>query len=349
MRANKQYSARSRMLAGLVSLLLGLAPAAGPLAGDKAPASKAPEFSDPGQLAEVPADWDSQSIDYELDLRGSDLVVALGQQSHPIFKDVIPEYAKKHNLKIGVRHGTCGITSGRLRKKTVDIGTFCCPPGNSDRLPGLEFHSLGISPLALVVHPSNPLQDVSLEEAREIFRGNLSYWKELSENPQPELDRLIQPVARLHCKKRPGHWRGLLANEDEFSPRLFEVGVIPDMISQVARNPGAIGLEVPLMVSFHREKGEVRMLKVDGHHPTDLDFVATGQYPFYRTYHVTTWAKDEKAKGIARDLVRFMQQYIEEHSEEVGFVPQARLRAAGWKFNGNELVGEPDDIRTASN
>jgi hypothetical protein len=107
------------MLAGLVSLLLGLAPGAGPLAGDKAPATKAPEFSDPGQLAEVPADWDSQSIDYELDLRGSDLVVALGQQSHPIFKDVIPEYEKKHNLKIGVRHGTCGITSGRLRKKSA--------------------------------------------------------------------------------------------------------------------------------------------------------------------------------------------------------------------------------------
>jgi ABC-type phosphate transport system substrate-binding protein len=333
-----------RILAGIITLFAGLAPA---WAGDDAQARQAPEFSNPDEVAPVAEDWASQQIKYELDLRGSDLVVALGQQSHPIFKDLIPEYAKKHNLKIGVRHGTCGITSGRLRKKSVDIGAFCCPPGKNDRLPGMEFHSLGISPLALIVHPENPLQDVSLEQAREIFRGNLSRWNQVSDGPQPELDRLIQPVARLHCKKRPGHWRGLLGNEDQFGPRLFEVGVIPDMISQVARNPGAIGLEVPLMVSVHKEKGEVRMLKIDGHEPTDLDYVATGEYPFYRTYHLTTWEKDEKTKRIAMDLVRYLQQYIDEHAEQVGYVSQAQLRKAGWKFRGDELVGEPDSIHTA--
>ena len=344
MKSCRERISYRQILAGMIALFACTAPA---WAADKGPSPAAPEFSNPDVLGEVPEDWSSRSIEYEPDLRGSELVVALGQQSHPIFKDVIADYAKKHNLKIGVRHGTCGITSGRLRKKTVDVGAFCCPPGKSDRLPGLEFHSLGISPLALVVHPDNPLQNVSLEEAREIFRGHLSYWKDLSDNPQPELDRLIQPVARLHCKKRPGHWRGLLANEDQFGPRLFEVGVIPDMISQVARNPGAIGLEVPLMVSFHREKGEVRMLKIDGRDPTDLDFVATGQYPFYRTYHLTTWEKDEKAKAIALKLVSHLQQYIEEHREQVGYVSPSQLRKAGWKFRGDELIGEPDSIHTA--
>ena len=339
-------STRGQLLAAMVSLLIGLSTVTA-LADEPAKPLQAPDFSNPEELATVPEDWASKQIEYEAELRDSDLVIALGQQSHPIFEHVIPEYARQHNLKIGVRHGTCGITSGRLLNKTVDIGAFCCPPGKGDRLPGMEFHSLGISPLALIVHPENPLHDVSLEQAREIFRGNLSYWNQVSDGPEPELDRLIQPVARLHCKKRPGHWRALLGNEDQFSPRLFEVGVIPDLISQVSRNQAAVGLEVPLMVSFHREKGEVRMLKIDGHDPMELDYVATGEYPFYRTYHLTTWEKDEKAKGIAMDLVRFLQQYIEEHAEQVGYVSPSQLRKAGWKFHGDELVGEPDNIRTA--
>jgi phosphate transport system substrate-binding protein len=335
-------------MVGIVTLCIGLATMP-VVADDHAHHQPAPDFSNPDELAPVDEGWGSRPVEYEAALRDSDLVIALGQQSHPIFENLIPEYAKKHNLKIGLQHGTCGITSGRLRNKTVDIGAFCCPPGKGDRLPGMKFHSLGISPIALIVHPENPLQNVSLEQAREIFRGQLSHWNEVSDGPQPELDRLIQPVARLHCKKRPGHWRALLGNEDQFSPRLFEVGVIPDMISQVARNSAAVGLEVPLMVSYHREKGEVRMLKIDGHDPMDLAFVASGEYPFYRTYHLTTWEKDEKSKAIAMDLVRFLQQYIDDHAEEVGFVSPSQLRQAGWKFHGDELIGEPDSIRTATN
>jgi phosphate transport system substrate-binding protein len=347
MKISRVNAANTRILAGIVTLFIGLATV--PVAAeDHAQLQKAPDFSNPDVLAPVEEGWESRPLEYEVDLRGSDLVIALGQQSHPIFEHVIPEYARQHKLKIGLQHGTCGITSGRLRNKSVDIGTFCCPPGKSDRLPGMKFHTLGISPLALVVHPENPLQDVTLEQAREIFRGQLSHWNQVSAGPEPELDRLIQPVARLHCKKRPGHWRALLGNEDQFSPRLFEVGVIPDLISQVARNPAAIGLEVPLMVSFHREKGEVRMLKIDGHDPTDLEYVATGKYPFYRTYHLTTWEKDEKSKAIAMDLVRFLQQYIEDHAEQVGYVSPSQLRKAGWKFHGDELIGEPDSIRTAT-
>jgi len=298
-------------------------------------------FSDPDQIAPVPDDWADKPLQYDATSKDADLVVSLGQQSWPILHEIIVDYANTKNLNIVVKQGTCGITAGRLLKKSIDIGAYCCPPGENDRLPGVEFHSLGISPIALVVHPDNPLTNVTTKQAKEIFQGQLNRWTEIDTPQKGMLDRSIQPVARLHCKIRPGHWRLLLKNEDQFSPRLSEVGVIPDMISQVGRNPSAIGLEVPSMVEYHREKGEVRMLKIDGHEATDLAYARSGKYPLFRSYHLTTWKQDSKANQRARELVTYLKAHIEKIYQDISFVPPSQLKAAGWKFRGDELVGKP--------
>jgi len=300
--------------------------------------SHAETFSDPAVLVEVPDDWSSKPIQHLSKYQDADLVVSLGQQSHPLFHKLIPKYAAQHNLKIVVEHGTCGITSGRLLKKKVDVGAFCCPPGKNDRLPGLKFYSLGISPIALVVHPDNPLENVSTQQAKEIFEGQISNWSEIS----PGNSQLIKPVGRLHCKIRPGHWRSLLESEDEFSPRLFEVGVIGDMISQVSRSASSIGWETPLMVDVYQDKGDVKMLNIDGHSSADIEYVLTGKYPLYRSYSLTAWTAKSKINDEAIKLIKFLREHVEKVHEEVGFIPVSRLKAAGWKFLGDELVGEPD-------
>jgi len=302
---------------------------------------RGPAFSSPEHIAPVPESWAERPMNRARTDINADLVISLGQQSWPILHEIIIEYARVRNLNIVIKHGTCGITAGRLLKKSIDVGAYCCPPGKNDRLPGVQFHSLGISPIALIVHPDNPLTDISTAQAREIFQGQVNRWTELNTPQKGMLARLIQPVARLHCKIRPGHWRLLLDNEDQFSPRLFEVGVIPDMISQVARSPGAIGMEVPSMMKYHRSRGEVRMLKIDGHDPEDMAYVRSGKYPLYRTYHLTTWKQDNKANRLANELVSWLQSHIEKIHKDISFVPPSQLKAAGWQFRGDELIGEP--------
>lgn len=299
--------------------------------------SHAGKFSDPAVLTPVPEGWSERPIQHLPKYQDADLVLSLGQQSHPLFNDLIAQYAREHNLNIVVEHGTCGITSGRLLKKKVDVGSFCCPVGADDRLPGLKFYSIGISPIALVVHPDNPLQNVTTAQAKDIFAGQISNWSEIS----PGTNQLIKPVGRLHCKTRPGHWRALLKNEDEFSPRLFEVGVIGDMISQVSRSASSIGWETPLMLDVYQDKGEVKVLDIDGRSPSDIEYVLTGKYPLYRSYTLTAWAAKNKINDEAIKLIHYLRQHVEKVHAEIGFIPVSRLRAAGWKFMDDELVGEP--------
>ena len=295
------------------------------------------EFSDPAVLAPVPDGWVELPIKHVEKYPDADLVVSLGQQSYPLFQELIPQYAKANNLKIVVEPGTCGITSGRLLKRKVDVGAFCCPPGKNDRLPGLKFYSLGISPIALIVNSDNPLQNVTSKQAKDIFGGQVLRWSEVGSSST----ELIRPVGRLHCKTRPGHWRSLLNSEDDFSPRLFEVGVIPDMISQVSSSVSSIGWETPLMMVAHQKNGDVKALNIDGHSPTDIDYVLTGKYPLYRSYTLTAWTSKTKSNQEAVKLIRFLQHYIEDTYKDISFLPVSRLKEAGWKFLGDELVGEP--------
>ena len=230
--------------------------------------------------------------------------------------------------------------------KSADMGGFCCPPGLTDRLPGLKFHTLGIASLALLVHPENPIDNISLEEARKVYQGYIYKWSEVKSDKRTNLpDQLIRPIGRLHCKLRPGHWRLLLDNEDLFSPDLQEIGSIDDMIKSVSINRAAIGYEALWMVRRYREMGEVKILKIDGLSPDDPVRLVSGEYPLYRTFNITTWEGEGIANPKAQRLVSHLLKEAGSLPGKFGIVPVSRLRKANWKFKGDELVGEPDSTQ----
>jgi ABC-type phosphate transport system substrate-binding protein len=134
----------------------------------------------------------------------------------------------------------------------------------------------------------------------------------------------------------------LLDNEDRFSPRLSEVGSMPDMIAQVSANKGAIGWEVLGMVEHYRNIGKVKPLRINGYSPTDVDAIAAKKYPFYRTYNITTWEGKGVENPRARALVDYLMKEADNLGPGLGFVPATKLRKAGWKFKEDELIGEPD-------
>ncbi len=300
-------------------------------------------FTDPTRIMDMPEKWKRQSIKYDTSVSNVDLVVSLDQQMYPALKKKILKYASENNLKIVVKNGTCGISSGMLSRKAIDIGGFCCAPGLIDRLPGLKFHTIGIAAIALIVHPENNIDNVTIGQARKIFTGEIYHWSELKTSKGVSgLNLPILPVGRLHCKLRPGHWRLLLDNEDLFSPSIEEVGAIPDMISQVSTDKHAIGYETLWMNHFLRHKGKVKVLRINGYHPNTPYNLLSGKYPLYRVYNLTTWEGEGIANPSAQKLVKYLTQQAEYLDKKYSIIPASRLSQAGWKFMGDELIGEPD-------
>ncbi len=302
-----------------------------------------PAFTDPSEISEMPKEWIAKPIKYDSINSDAEIVVTLDQHLYPSLLPIIKNYAANNKMKISINEGTCGISAGMLSRKEADIGGYCCPPGLTDRLPGLQFHTLGISSLALLKHPDNPVDNVTIEEARKIFTGDIFRWSELKTPTGEEGPNLpVQPIGRLHCKLRPGHWRLLLGNENLFSTTLQEVGAIPDMIYKVATNQRAIGYEVLWNITRYKERGIVTPLKINGHTPYDQEHIISGDYPLYRVYNLTTWEGAGVAHLGAQKLVAHIIQHIEKAGAKNNIISPSRLKQAGWKFRDTQLIGEPD-------
>jgi phosphate transport system substrate-binding protein len=302
-----------------------------------------PAFSDPAITVPMPDSWLKQPID-----RGkADLKVMLDQQMYRVLAPLIHQYANKKGIKISLSDGTCGNSAGTLLKKQADIGAFCCPPRNSDRLPGLRYFTLGITPISVIVHPDNLLTNVTIDEARDIFSGAISRWSQLKmPNGSFGPNKPIQQVARLHCKPRPGHWRLILDNEDQFSVSLKEVGTIPDMLSSAARNIRSIGhVSAWLATNDPKKKVVVKSLKIDGIHPTDVKALIDGRYPFYKTFSITIWEGANVENALAKDLKEYILSQVEMLDDKYLIASHEKLRKAGWQFEGDELIGSQQKNR----
>jgi ABC-type phosphate transport system substrate-binding protein len=300
-------------------------------------------FSDPASVLDMPESWKNQPIQYDPSIGKADIVIHFNRQVYQALRPLVERFGTENDLKIVITRGTCGITAGVLRNKQVDIGMFCCPPGKTDRLPGLSFHTVGIMPIALLVHPENSIDDITIEQARQIFRGEIHRWSDLKDaKGNPGRNVPIQVITRRHCKKRPGHWKLLLEESDLFSSRLQEVGAIPDMLRLVASNTAAVGYEVMQMVREMDDQGVVKSLKIDGLSPTVAANLVSAQYPLYRTFTLSSWENVEVRNPYAALLLQYLLAQAEHIDPQYGLVPATSLRESGWKFAGNELIGPPN-------
>ncbi|MEO5373552.1 MAG: hypothetical protein H7840_04660 [Alphaproteobacteria bacterium] len=334
----------------LAALWLGALLAAGGGGGAIAAEPALPEelggraFSDPRAVMPMPESWRRQAITRPAGENGkaADLALALDQQIYPALLPLVRKFAADNHVTIATQEGTCGLASGALADRSADITAMCCPPADTDRMPGVRYHTIGIAAVALIVHPSNPVENLSLAEARRLFGGSVTSWADLPVSGfRAAAGEPVRVVSRLHCSLRPGHWRLLLPNADAFSPEALDVPAIVDMIQRVSQSETAIGYETLWHVNRYAEQGRVRTVRLDGHSPADTAAVAAGKYPIYRVFNISSWTEEPAKNALAERLAQYLVAHAGDIDPVYGIVPASRLRQLGWKFLDDELVGEP--------
>lgn len=188
-------------------------------------------------------------------------------------------FGENSMLGVGCNAGIKAAKQGAKSRET--FGFVCCPLSDEEiEKEQLIVYPLAKEPILILAHKDNPVDNLSSAQVRAIFRGEQINWAEVDGPDKP-----IVVVTRLHCKKRPGHWKTILPSHKEFRQERLNVKSAAAMVQRVGDFSGAIG-HTGSTWKFKAED-KIKILSVDGIKPT-AENLRNGKYPFYRQLSAIT-------------------------------------------------------------
>ncbi len=143
-----------------------------------------------------------------------------------------------------------------------------------------------------IVHRSNPLAEISREDLRRIYTGELRNWNRLG---GPDLE--IEVVQRDGASGTFEVWQELVMNRQKATPPLLVRDSNAAIVAAVANNPGAIGY-----ISLSFLNAGIKPLAVDGVMGSSRS-LRDGSYPISRPLFLFTNGWPE---GRIRQFVNFV-------------------------------------------
>ncbi len=241
-------------------------------------------------------------------IKGSDSMLLLVQR---LAERYMSEHPEKNIVVEGGGSGT-GVRS--LINGTSDLCATSRPLTPEEvRMIAQKYQSLGVSilcakdALSVVVHPSNPVTDLSLEQIKAIYTGIITDWSALG-----------APAAKITVYRRESnsgtyqYFEDHVLTGEEYSSESISVPGAQAMINAVAADSSAIGYSTSVYANG------VDKLSVNGEEPT-ITNVRLGRYPISRYLYFYTVNPPEGGVKLFVDWVtgREGQKTVKEN----GYIP----------------------------
>lgn len=245
-----------------------------------------------------------------LSVTGSTTVLPIAQKAAEAYMDTHPD------ADIQVSGGGSSVGVQAVGEGTADIGMASRDLKESERekYPDLIQHVVARDGIAMIVHPSNTVEAMTIAQIKAIYQGTVTNWKDLG-GP----DMAIVVVGRDSASGTREFFQETVMNKEDFAPTQLEKNSNGAVKQTIAQTPGAIGY-----VGLGYVDPSVKALKVDVNgtavEPT-VAAVVSGDYPIARSLTMVT--KGE-ATGLAKEYLAFiLSPEGQAIVEEEGFVPVA--------------------------
>ena len=146
--------------------------------------------------------------------------------------------------------------------------------------------------IAIILHPKNPIQDLLLDQIREVWSGKIKSWKELGGAPHP----IVLVTREEGSGTREAFQRFVMEKEDISLEALVQDsnGAVRQV---VASNPNAIGY-----ISLGLVNDNVKALKISGVEP-NMTNIDNGRYTLVRPF---LFVFNEEPIGEAKSFLEFV-------------------------------------------
>jgi len=192
---------------------------------------------------------------------GSDTMVNLAQAWAEAYAKVAPDVSVEVSgggSGVGVSaliNGTCDIanSSRKLEREEVEKATAKYGGKHPDE------YLVGYDALAIYVHPSNPLSEISIEQLGEIYRegGKINKWSELGVTIPGGQDEIVR-VSRQNNSGTYHYFReAVVGKKADYKAGSRDMNGSKDVVTLVETTPSAIGYS-----GFGYKTDKVKILKV---------------------------------------------------------------------------------------
>lgn len=186
-------------------------------------------------------------------------------------------------------------------EERCDIGLSSRSLKDAEKADGLVETVLAYDGIAIIVHPDNPVSDLSVETIAKMYTGEITNWQEVGGN-----DAEIVLIGREAGSGTRDGFESITKTEDLCKYRQ-ELTATGDVITTVASNPNAIGY-----ASLASIKDSVKALQVNGVAPSEAT-VKDGSYLVQRPFVLVTKAD----KALSETAQRFFDYVTSSEAAEI--------------------------------
>ena len=182
------------------------------------------------------------------------------------------------NKDVTVNYNPTGSGAGitAVQEGTCDIGLSSRALKDEEKAAGLKETVLAYDGIAIIVHPDNPVSDLSIEQIAKLYTGEITNWKDVGGS-----DAEVVLIGREAASGTRDGFESITGTKDKCQYRQ-ELTSTGDVITAVSQNPDAIGY-----ASLAAIKDSVKALSVDGVTPGEAT-VKDGSYQVQRPFVLVT-------------------------------------------------------------
>lgn len=232
----------------------------------------------------------------------------------PIAQAVAESYMKTHPNVIITVSGT-GSADGirELIERTTDIATSSRDLKKEEKEKAKERgvhpvpHLIAIDAIVPIVHPDNPVENLTVEQLSLIYQGKITNWKQLN-GP----NKSIVVVTRDEHSGTFETWKEKVLQKAKLTPRAQTQESSSAIVQAVSKDRYAVGY-----IGIGYLNRQVKAIKVNGVEASSHT-AKSGKYPIARSLYMFT---DAQPRGITADFIKFILSFEGQRIvDSLGFV-----------------------------
>ncbi len=245
-------------------------------------------FSGCGKKEETPKDANGENAG----LSGS-VTIAGSTSVQPLSEELAKAFmAKNTGVTVNVQGGGSSAGVKAANEGAAQIGASSREINESEKGIGLTEHKIALDGIAIVVNPKNEVAELTLDQAKKIFSGEIKNWKEVGGE-----DAAINVVTREEGSGTRGAFEEIVLKDAKMFNKAITQPSTGSVKTTVAGDKNGVGY-----ISLGSLDNAVKGVKIDGVEPT-TDNVKNNSFKISRPFLYLTKGDMNEATKAYIDFV----------------------------------------------